>query len=158
MVCSAPSKITRSAKCSTPRPDRTAHRSLRATAEHSVNGSGTSTAGTSEDRPRPRAVATRGDAQDPRRARLLRPQPRRRSLLLRQHLRAVAAAGAAHTRAVVTRHQARDAGPARVPRDRRGAAARPGHSARRRIGAVSYTHLRAHETPEHLVCRLLLEK
>src|SRR5678815_1837398 len=23
--------------------------------------------------------------------------------------------------------------------------------------AVSYTHLRAHETPEHLVCRLLLE-
>src|SRR5678815_3465979 len=25
------------------------------------------------------------------------------------------------------------------------------------IGAVSYTHLRAHETPEHLVCRLLLE-
>eukprot|EP00658_Telonema_sp_P-2_P042957 TRINITY_DN30921_c0_g1_i2.p1 TRINITY_DN30921_c0_g1~~TRINITY_DN30921_c0_g1_i2.p1 ORF type:complete len:137 (-),score=25.68 TRINITY_DN30921_c0_g1_i2:24-434(-) len=28
----------------------------------------------------------------------------------------------------------------------------------RRVGAVSYTHLRAHETPEHLVCRLLLEK
>eukprot|EP00658_Telonema_sp_P-2_P011217 TRINITY_DN14260_c0_g1_i1.p1 TRINITY_DN14260_c0_g1~~TRINITY_DN14260_c0_g1_i1.p1 ORF type:complete len:204 (+),score=47.03 TRINITY_DN14260_c0_g1_i1:174-785(+) len=26
------------------------------------------------------------------------------------------------------------------------------------ILAVSYTHLRAHETPEHLVCRLLLEK
>src|SRR5674536_373477 len=24
--------------------------------------------------------------------------------------------------------------------------------------AVSYTHLRAHETPEHLVCRLLLEQ
>src|SRR5678815_4971442 len=24
--------------------------------------------------------------------------------------------------------------------------------------AVSYTHLRAHETPEHLVCSLLLEK
>src|SRR5674536_33256 len=24
-------------------------------------------------------------------------------------------------------------------------------------GPVSYTHLRAHETPEHLVCRLLLE-
>ena len=24
--------------------------------------------------------------------------------------------------------------------------------------AVSYTHLRAHETPEHLVCRILLEK
>ena len=30
--------------------------------------------------------------------------------------------------------------------------------AARRTGAVSYTHLRAHETPEHLVCRLLLEK
>src|SRR5678816_1716975 len=27
-----------------------------------------------------------------------------------------------------------------------------------RLLAVSYTHLRAHETPEHLVCRLLLEK
>eukprot|EP00658_Telonema_sp_P-2_P067482 TRINITY_DN563_c0_g1_i22.p1 TRINITY_DN563_c0_g1~~TRINITY_DN563_c0_g1_i22.p1 ORF type:complete len:102 (-),score=28.51 TRINITY_DN563_c0_g1_i22:101-406(-) len=26
------------------------------------------------------------------------------------------------------------------------------------VMAVSYTHLRAHETPEHLVCRLLLEK
>ena len=26
------------------------------------------------------------------------------------------------------------------------------------ITSVSYTHLRAHETPEHLVCRLLLEK
>src|SRR5678816_3979164 len=26
------------------------------------------------------------------------------------------------------------------------------------IKSVSYTHLRAHETPEHLVCRLLLEK
>eukprot|EP00658_Telonema_sp_P-2_P045654 TRINITY_DN3363_c0_g1_i4.p1 TRINITY_DN3363_c0_g1~~TRINITY_DN3363_c0_g1_i4.p1 ORF type:complete len:505 (-),score=81.34 TRINITY_DN3363_c0_g1_i4:51-1565(-) len=28
----------------------------------------------------------------------------------------------------------------------------------RNVRAVSYTHLRAHETPEHLVCRLLLEK
>ena len=26
------------------------------------------------------------------------------------------------------------------------------------LGAVSYTHLRAHETREDLVCRLLLEK
>src|SRR5678815_3414007 len=26
------------------------------------------------------------------------------------------------------------------------------------VRSVSYTHLRAHETPEHLVCRLLLEK
>ena len=26
------------------------------------------------------------------------------------------------------------------------------------LEAVSYTHLRAHETPEHIVCRLLLEK
>src|SRR5678816_397246 len=25
------------------------------------------------------------------------------------------------------------------------------------VVSVSYTHLRAHETPEHLVCRLLLE-
>src|SRR5678815_3440119 len=25
------------------------------------------------------------------------------------------------------------------------------------LDSVSYTHLRAHETPEHLVCRLLLE-
>eukprot|EP00658_Telonema_sp_P-2_P069981 TRINITY_DN5959_c0_g1_i3.p1 TRINITY_DN5959_c0_g1~~TRINITY_DN5959_c0_g1_i3.p1 ORF type:complete len:189 (-),score=16.54 TRINITY_DN5959_c0_g1_i3:65-631(-) len=30
--------------------------------------------------------------------------------------------------------------------------------AMRCIVTVSYTHLRAHETPEHLVCRLLLEK
>eukprot|EP00658_Telonema_sp_P-2_P034588 TRINITY_DN25239_c0_g1_i2.p1 TRINITY_DN25239_c0_g1~~TRINITY_DN25239_c0_g1_i2.p1 ORF type:complete len:515 (-),score=58.43 TRINITY_DN25239_c0_g1_i2:71-1615(-) len=28
----------------------------------------------------------------------------------------------------------------------------------RYVSPVSYTHLRAHETPEHLVCRLLLEK
>ena len=28
----------------------------------------------------------------------------------------------------------------------------------RAAASVSYTHLRAHETPEHLVCRLLLEK
>ena len=31
------------------------------------------------------------------------------------------------------------------------------YEAERQI-AVSYTHLRAHETPDHLVCRLLLEK
>src|SRR5678815_4757456 len=30
--------------------------------------------------------------------------------------------------------------------------------ARNGLAPVSYTHLRAHETPEHLVCRLLLEK
>ena len=29
---------------------------------------------------------------------------------------------------------------------------------RKNVKPVSYTHLRAHETPEHLVCRLLLEK
>eukprot|EP00658_Telonema_sp_P-2_P036293 TRINITY_DN26286_c0_g1_i2.p1 TRINITY_DN26286_c0_g1~~TRINITY_DN26286_c0_g1_i2.p1 ORF type:complete len:365 (+),score=99.24 TRINITY_DN26286_c0_g1_i2:717-1811(+) len=29
---------------------------------------------------------------------------------------------------------------------------------RNMVDPVSYTHLRAHETPEHLVCRLLLEK
>ena len=28
----------------------------------------------------------------------------------------------------------------------------------RRLEAVSYTHLRAHETDSYLVCRLLLEK
>src|SRR5674536_86195 len=32
-----------------------------------------------------------------------------------------------------------------------------GHTVRLMPPAVSYTHLRAHETPEHLVCRLLLE-
>src|SRR5678815_5076616 len=37
----------------------------------------------------------------------------------------------------------------------RGPLAAPGPSACR---AVSYTHLRAHETPEQVVCRLLLEK
>ena len=33
-----------------------------------------------------------------------------------------------------------------------------GKIAKRYNTTVSYTHLRAHETPEHLVCRLLLEK
>src|SRR5678816_4825866 len=41
-------------------------------------------------------------------------------------------------------------------------AARPLHTPVVNVGVtttpVSYTHLRAHETPEHLVCRLLLEK
>ena len=32
------------------------------------------------------------------------------------------------------------------------------HQQFRSSSAVSYTHLRAHETPEHLVCRLLLAK
>src|SRR5678816_4704017 len=32
------------------------------------------------------------------------------------------------------------------------------HKDSRGTESVSYTHLRAHETPEHLVCRLLLEK
>src|SRR5678809_955494 len=32
------------------------------------------------------------------------------------------------------------------------------HLAKARIDAVSYTHLRAHETGRNLVCRLLLEK
>ncbi len=31
-------------------------------------------------------------------------------------------------------------------------------AATRALGAVSYTHLRAHETKANLVCRLLLEK
>src|SRR5674536_392038 len=34
----------------------------------------------------------------------------------------------------------------------------PQNSTTREREPVSYTHLRAHETPEHLVCRLLLEK
>src|SRR5678815_5877757 len=34
----------------------------------------------------------------------------------------------------------------------------PVKTLRRELRPVSYTHLRAHETPEHLVCRLLLEK
>src|SRR5678815_6061606 len=32
------------------------------------------------------------------------------------------------------------------------------HTRSKAFDTVSYTHLRAHETPEHLVCRLLLEK
>eukprot|EP00658_Telonema_sp_P-2_P078961 TRINITY_DN7525_c0_g1_i2.p1 TRINITY_DN7525_c0_g1~~TRINITY_DN7525_c0_g1_i2.p1 ORF type:complete len:153 (+),score=13.60 TRINITY_DN7525_c0_g1_i2:186-644(+) len=35
---------------------------------------------------------------------------------------------------------------------------RGSHFTRISTTTVSYTHLRAHETPEHLVCRLLLEK
>src|SRR5665254_24644 len=42
---------------------------------------------------------------------------------------------------------------AQQPRHRRPGALLPHERA-----PVSYTHLRAHETPEHLVCRLLLEK
>src|SRR5665647_3887925 len=34
----------------------------------------------------------------------------------------------------------------------------PGPKAKDGIEAVSYTHLRAHETDSYLVCRLLLEK
>src|SRR5678815_2349252 len=50
-----------------------------------------------------------------------------------------------------------------VPKDRAEAAMAQGIPityvpARNTIFPVSYTHLRAHETPEHLVCRLLLEK
>ena len=33
-----------------------------------------------------------------------------------------------------------------------------GEVGKNKLVSVSYTHLRAHETPEHLVCRLLLEK
>eukprot|EP00658_Telonema_sp_P-2_P049453 TRINITY_DN37610_c0_g1_i1.p2 TRINITY_DN37610_c0_g1~~TRINITY_DN37610_c0_g1_i1.p2 ORF type:complete len:107 (+),score=8.31 TRINITY_DN37610_c0_g1_i1:188-508(+) len=39
-----------------------------------------------------------------------------------------------------------------------GASSRCLISSARCDATVSYTHLRAHETPEHLVCRLLLEK
>src|SRR5674536_166057 len=48
-----------------------------------------------------------------------------------------------------------------APPRRRGARGPPARSRGRcrtsGTGPVSYTHLRAHETPEHLVCRLLLE-
>src|SRR5678816_753900 len=37
-------------------------------------------------------------------------------------------------------------------------ASKPVARCRQICDPVSYTHLRAHETPEHLVCRLLLEK
>src|SRR5678815_4526526 len=51
-------------------------------------------------------------------------------------------------------------GPARSPPARPGPRRGRRGTARRSPSAtpVSYTHLRAHETPEHLVCRLLLEK
>src|SRR5678815_3800852 len=48
----------------------------------------------------------------------------------------------------------------RLGAHRRGGSRSPPSCGRRtamRAGPVSYTHLRAHETPEHLVCRLLLE-
>src|SRR5678815_4073187 len=48
----------------------------------------------------------------------------------------------------------REAKGGRLPDEHRRSFASPWRAA----GAVSYTHLRAHETPEHLVCRLLLEK
>src|SRR5674536_61551 len=45
--------------------------------------------------------------------------------------------------------------PAGTPRTPHSRAGRRGAT---QSAPVSYTHLRAHETPEHLVCRLLLEK
>src|SRR5665254_7918 len=50
------------------------------------------------------------------------------------------------------RRPERPVGPWSTPTAWRPAAVQPGRR------PVSYTHLRAHETPEHLVCRLLLEK
>ena len=41
--------------------------------------------------------------------------------------------------------------------DTKGEPIRVGH-VKHTVKAVPYTHLRAHETPLHLVCRLLLEK
>ena len=46
----------------------------------------------------------------------------------------------------------------RLWRQAKALAAKNGHKENWGYIAVSYTHLRAHETPEHLVCRLLLEK
>ena len=47
-----------------------------------------------------------------------------------------------------------------MPENARAAAKAANFELPRLLGmdTVSYTHLRAHETPEHLVCRLLLEK
>src|SRR5678815_5863637 len=44
-----------------------------------------------------------------------------------------------------------------APRQRRQRQEWTGTNHRYGLDPVSYTHLRAHETPEHLVCRLLLE-
>eukprot|EP00658_Telonema_sp_P-2_P066636 TRINITY_DN55608_c0_g1_i1.p1 TRINITY_DN55608_c0_g1~~TRINITY_DN55608_c0_g1_i1.p1 ORF type:complete len:394 (+),score=94.21 TRINITY_DN55608_c0_g1_i1:150-1331(+) len=52
-----------------------------------------------------------------------------------------------------TRARSRSRSPPRRPRSRS-----PRGGDRGSPRPVSYTHLRAHETPEHLVCRLLLEK
>src|SRR5428012_20998 len=56
----------------------------------------------------------------------------------------------------VYKRQQRGAAP-RARGDQRGLA-RQGRCEEARAGAVSYTHLRAHETRHDLVCRLLLEK
>eukprot|EP00658_Telonema_sp_P-2_P072837 TRINITY_DN6192_c0_g1_i2.p1 TRINITY_DN6192_c0_g1~~TRINITY_DN6192_c0_g1_i2.p1 ORF type:complete len:506 (-),score=151.45 TRINITY_DN6192_c0_g1_i2:33-1550(-) len=57
------------------------------------------------------------------------------------------------------RRAERGEGEARPRRAERGEGeARPRRAEVCGPGPVSYTHLRAHETPEHLVCRLLLEK
>ena len=61
---------------------------------------------------------------------------------------------------VLGRHRIRPGPTSAASRTRRWPAGR-GPSPRppsRRPASVSYTHLRAHETPEHHVCRLLLEK
>eukprot|EP00658_Telonema_sp_P-2_P081762 TRINITY_DN8473_c0_g2_i1.p1 TRINITY_DN8473_c0_g2~~TRINITY_DN8473_c0_g2_i1.p1 ORF type:complete len:317 (-),score=116.06 TRINITY_DN8473_c0_g2_i1:114-1064(-) len=68
---------------------------------------------------------------------------------------------AADAAAAAAREQEREAA-ARARADAAAAAARAQEERERqekvRVETVSYTHLRAHETPEHLVCRLLLEK
>src|SRR5678815_3732305 len=83
-------------------------------------------------------------------------------------LRSVRAAGGAPARSDLaqSRHAARGArdGLRRCAHELRTAQLLPGLSgaigpvrSHPTHGPVSYTHLRAHETPEHLVCRLLLE-
>src|SRR5678816_4648875 len=58
----------------------------------------------------------------------------------------------------VVRHSMIDAHAERGHRELRSIGEALGERRMWDIAPVSYTHLRAHETPEHLVCRLLLEK
>src|SRR5674536_196388 len=62
----------------------------------------------------------------------------------------------ADTAAATSAHQVSPGSAVQTARTDR-PAARPARNAGPSAYPVSYTHLRAHETPEHLVCRLLLE-
>src|SRR5678816_4748224 len=69
--------------------------------------------------------------------------------------------GGSHASGAQDRSEVADCGGVAATDGGHGVTRRPGAASvtdRHGAGAVSYTHLRAHETPEHLVCRLLLEK